>query len=465
VWPSQNPVKILQCFLTGGVSFWETFWVTQKVSGGPDWRNFDAAVQSLIWRCAPDSVAANQPELVQSFATAGGTPVFWGPATKPLWRPDILPRARLVAERHGAAPHQVAGALGLTGFTLGRTTASGLGAKIAHRAMDLVKSPTPYSYVLVPPSSGGLFNFVPAAAANGRHPAYAQPLTIKVGDPLLASLLPRANMTPEADELTRSYQALAREHLRYHAGDLVRSAGFRSYDAAVDFLVNAKLLAQYITPQLLQVSPGPTCGVAPARQSPTMLDNPTKTSLELATKLLTAGGARCVCVFDAGLWWNYDTHVGPDDHITITSSNILNFCAALASQIDPTGGGNPSLLNLNDTMIVIQSEFGRTPYVDTSLGGRDHWPAGFPALLIGGPITPSLGMTIGGSIDAAGIGQNAFSPTDLHAAVLLAAGVNPFAPGNLVVDDLTAPSIYDSNDPNQPNATMINLKTKVLGVP
>jgi len=460
VWPpNYQPKKILEVYCYGGMSQWENFWVSEDMATVKNWRNFQAGVQGLHWHCTATASPADE---VNSFATApGGPPVFWGPATKPLWRSDIFSRARMVVVAHDLQPHEAATPLNLTGHRLGNPRLAGKGAAIQHRAMDAAPRTVPYSFVLAPDDIGP-FAFGPmAAVANGMHPGFAQPMLIKIGDPTFSTLLRRSQMTTQADQLIRSYQSLYRDHMRFHGmADAIRSAGFSSYDTAVNFLLHAADLDSLLSGGVLNVSNGRICGTDAVAEPPQVLDR-TRTALAAATLLLTSGGARYVCIFDGGItgpggfFRSYDTH--PDDHITVTSSNVFNVCSGLAAQIDATGT-DPAKINLDDTMIVINTEFGRTPDVGV-IGGRDHWPYGYASVLIGGPISS---RAIEGSVDATGISPGAvLSPTDVHGAVLLAAGIDPFASENFGVAEFTTPLISDGTE----QGTRLNLKTKVLGVP
>ena len=458
VWPmAYQPKSVLEIFCYGGASTWENFWVSEDMAAVKNWRNFQADVQNLNWHLTCTGTPSPNAE-VNSFGTApAGPPVFWGPATKPLWRPDIFSRAVTVVKAHDLQPHEAVTPLNLTGYRLGHPRLSGLGSKIQHRAMSQTPRTVPYSFVLAPDNIG-IFGFGPLAAiANGVHPGYAQPMLVKIGDPSFSNLLLRSQMTPQADQLIRTYQGAYRDHLRFHGmGDAIRSAGFSSYDTAVNFLLHAADLNTLLSGGVLNVVNGRICGTAAAAEPPQQA-NRTKTSLEVATLLLTTGGARYVCVFDGGITGTYDSHDGPT-HVTFTSSNIFNLCTHLAAQIDPTGM-DATKLNLDNTIIVINSEFGRTPDIG-DFGGRDHWPYGYPSVLIGGPITT---RKIQGSLDAAATPAAAtvLSPTDVHGAVLLAAGVDPFASENFGVGDFTTPFISDGTE----QGTRLNLKTKVLGVP
>jgi len=468
VWPaSYQPKKILEVFCFGGLSQWENFWVSEDVAAMKNWRNFQAAVQGVHWHCPTDAMPAISPaDQVNLFATASGfgdpsVPVYWGPATQPLWRSDIFNRARVVVEAHDLLPHPAATPLNLTGHRLGHPRMAGTGSAIQHRAMSAAPRTTPYSFVLAPDNIGG-FDFGPlAAVANGTHPGYAQPMMIRIGDPSFTALLQRSQMSPEADQLIRTHQARYRDHLRFHnLGDAIRSAGFSSYDTAVNFLLHAADLTSLLSGGVLTVSNGRLCGTAAAAEPPQLL-NRTLTAINTATLLLTTGGARHVCVFDGGFDFplvgnSYDTHSGPDLHISRTSSNLFNLCSALAAKIDPLGT-NPTMLSLTDTMIVIKTEFGRDPDIEGGDGGRNHWPFGYVTVLIGGPITAK---SIGGNLDISGVAPaTVFSPTDVQGAVLLAAGVDPFAPENFGVGDFTSTISAGTEQ-----GTRLNLKTKILNV-
>jgi hypothetical protein len=78
---------------------------------------------------------------------------------------------------------------------------------------------------------------------------------------------------------------------------------------------------------------------------------------------------------------------------------------------------------LASTLVVVTGEFGRTPHI-SRLGGRDHWPYCFSALLAGGGITP--GRVVGASDKHGGYpADRPASPTDFAATVCDRLGVNP----------------------------------------
>lgn len=78
---------------------------------------------------------------------------------------------------------------------------------------------------------------------------------------------------------------------------------------------------------------------------------------------------------------------------------------------------------LDETLIVVMGEFGRTPKLNTS-GGRDHWPRVFSVALAGGGIR---GGQVVGSSDAVGESpkQRPIKPADLAATIYKALGIDP----------------------------------------
>jgi uncharacterized protein (DUF1501 family) len=164
----------------------------------------------------------------------------------------------------------------------------------------------------------------------------------------------------------------------------------------------------------------------------------TKTMIKAASSLL-AGPARYVCVVDSGLVRDYDTHgdvVHSYSHVLSTCANYFDTLKHLADNIyDPTI--NPTgQLNLDNTMVVLTTEFGRTSTIVNT--GRDHNPQGYVAVIIGG--RPATSPSVGGAIDANGntVAEYKYSPADLRGAILLAAGIDPFAaPGNFRESDFS----------------------------
>ena len=78
---------------------------------------------------------------------------------------------------------------------------------------------------------------------------------------------------------------------------------------------------------------------------------------------------------------------------------------------------------LDETLIVVMGEFGRTPKLNTQ-GGRDHWPRVFSVLLAGGGVP---GGQVIGSSDATGESPHdrPITPADLAATIFTILGINP----------------------------------------
>ena len=101
--------------------------------------------------------------------------------------------------------------------------------------------------------------------------------------------------------------------------------------------------------------------------------------------------------------------------------------AELAMQVDRPVAGLISDLKqrgmLDETLVVVMGEFGRTPKINTS-GGRDHWPRVFSVALAGGGIR---GGQVVGSSDAVGESplDRPVTPADLVGTIYTALGIDP----------------------------------------
>lgn len=460
IWSAGQPdLKILEIFLYGGLSPWETFYFRPALSD--PWLGFQSEFQSLDWSC--NSALASSLQ-TQPFANdSASQPIELGPATHPLWRNDIRSRMRTVVMHHNLEPHEAAVPYAMTGHRLGRPQLAGMGAQIAHYWQARTPRPMPYSYVCVPSSTRFPFDNIQSAWATGMHGGESRPLTLKLG-PGTASLmgqLQRSNREAGADTLFNQYRALYRDQLRWQGGgDPIRSKGFFAYDTSAESLVNANDLRTQLQSVSLTLQDNTACPPVVAG-SPT---NTTRTGIEIAAKLLSlpdSEAPRYVGVIDAGhvehnMGGGYDTHA--NDHETFTSMNLYNTLSSLANVIRAPGDTSANKINLDDVMIILTTEFGRTP--SKSGGGRNHWPSGYVGVLIGGPVTQGISGTITGNHVADFTPGHSFTATDFHAAALVAAGVDPFAEGNYAVgevsDSVRAPSSEDQ--------TSINLRTNILGV-
>ena len=78
---------------------------------------------------------------------------------------------------------------------------------------------------------------------------------------------------------------------------------------------------------------------------------------------------------------------------------------------------------LENTLLVVTTEFGRTPRINT-LAGRDHWPNAFSILMAGGGVQ---GGRVIGRTDkhAAEVTARPITPEDMSATILSTLGINP----------------------------------------
>jgi uncharacterized protein (DUF1501 family) len=145
-------------------------------------------------------------------------------------------------------------------------------------------------------------------------------------------------------------------------------------------------------------------------------------SLLLARRLVEAGVP--IVQVNMGRVQTWDTHSG-------------NFKSLKTRLLPPTDRGVSALLDdlesrglLDETLVVVTGEFGRTPRIGSSTGnnntrdGRDHWAAVFSAILSGGG---TQGGQVIGQSDRIGAyaASRPYSPADLAATVYHALGIDP----------------------------------------
>lgn len=107
--------------------------------------------------------------------------------------------------------------------------------------------------------------------------------------------------------------------------------------------------------------------------------------VDSAVQLLEAGLARCLCISRAGWDSHSDNHEQTDYY-----QNLFSELIRLMDQLDAAQGANGPLSQ--ETTVVVVSEMGRTPYMNTKFG-KDHWPY-TSAMLIGSGVAG--GRRIGG---------------------------------------------------------------------
>ena len=132
----------------------------------------------------------------------------------------------------------------------------------------------------------------------------------------------------------------------------------------------------------------------------------------LMSRRLVESGVRFVSVTYGG--WDMHTNIGSGMNNTLPSFDQAY--AALINDLDQRG-------MLETTLVMVSSEFGRTPKINKD-GGRDHWPRVFSVALAGGGIKRGY---IHGSSDATGgdVETSALSPENLAATLYTQIGIDP----------------------------------------
>jgi hypothetical protein len=80
---------------------------------------------------------------------------------------------------------------------------------------------------------------------------------------------------------------------------------------------------------------------------------------------------------------------------------------------------------LDTTLVVLTTEFGRTPRINT-MAGRDHWPQAFSIVMAGGGVKP--GIVVGATDKIGGtVTDRPITPPDMAATLLYGLGIDPGA--------------------------------------
>lgn len=441
--PARRAKNVLEVFLYGGLSPWETLYLVEEYGTpeDPDYPSeqfYTFAGGQLEAALAECSYPQDEP-YGQFFAQDGNlADVKLGPFAHRLRkRADLTGRMRVIVQKHALEPHEAAVPQALTGRPLGRPSAAGLGAHIqryyAERAPDRA---VPHSYVF---AVGGLAgDNVSAAAATGLHPGLARPLSINITNvERFSELLGREEIAGQRqlyDELTEAYIAQYEERLRWPGRqERLRSAAFTELQHAVSSVNNVDAIASVMDPALFEPLAGTACGRQRDYDVPGM-------SLQAARHLLThpSDPARYVCISDIGLYeasggGGYDTHSESSED---TARNFDNLLRNLLSIINEPGENDPRKLNLDDTLIILNTEFGRTAYAQGS-SGRNHHPYGYCTAFLGGPITAAE-QGIFGAIgpDSLAATARAARPAENRIAALLSLGIWPFESESFAVSDV-----------------------------
>jgi len=133
----------------------------------------------------------------------------------------------------------------------------------------------------------------------------------------------------------------------------------------------------------------------------------------LLSRRLVEAGCRFVAI-ENGHW---DTH----RKNTYSLRDLL--CPSFDQAVPALLGDLEDRGLLDDTLVIISTEFGRTPRIN-ELAGRDHWPNVFSIAMAGGGVQG--GQVIGASDrKASGVADRPITPGDMTATVLDLMGIDP----------------------------------------
>lgn len=262
----------------------------------------------------------------------------------------------------------------------------------------------------IPNSAGGAFNW-----SSGFLPAEHQgvPFNTKGGPPIL-DLQPASGLDADAQrerlELLGQLNAL---HLKEHAQTDPLAARIRSYELAARM--------QAAIPEAMDFS-----GEPEHIQKLYGLDrNECRDTARncLAARRLVERGVRTVQLWTGdGVSW--------DAHGDITGGGYKSHTGEALRVDRPVAGLIRDLRQrglLDSTIVMITTEFGRTPYAQADKGtlskGRDHHPEGFTNVLAGGGLKPGVTYGATDEIGYAAV-ENPVTTYDLHATILHQLGID-----------------------------------------
>ncbi|MBS2017727.1 MAG: DUF1501 domain-containing protein [Deltaproteobacteria bacterium] len=448
--PGARRFKILEIFMLGGVSAWDTFYYAPpsipSVVATPRLRETTIASRSPAGVSRPYCTPVDLPMLPPTVTvgpfqdvfemrpTGGAQPMRWTKATRPLVaRPDMLARTKVIAMRNDFNLHELAIPVATSGRPLGDSRACGVGTAVQR----LYGAATPVSFGIATSDFAGYFTNWFAA---GAHPGWARPARILIDrEDDLATWAARAGVTAEGDALLRMYRD------RYATRSVPRSTSFDGYSGVVDRLAGApQLQAAYaLRPPVPPVVEHCTTEM-PTEPAPRW--NLVRGSLDVARRLL-ANGAKHVAMIDSGIGRDatlpYDGH---GDSTRLTIGNVYNLLTELTAVVkrpgEPNDPSNPKI-DLDDTLVLLTSEFGRTPGVGGPTGtGREHLPT-YAAVAIGGPVamSPDGAPRLAGSFGSGSTIHGTYTPAQLASEALVAAGIHADHPHNFTAPEERAPGL------------------------
>ena len=419
--------RILDIHFEGGFSPWESFYTVPSASYGKNnkamwWTFLNDPKGTAYWhdKCWGSGVPLHEPWLVDG----AGTTVHLGPHIVPLrQRKDVLKRTRVLTMAHKLGVHELAVPLALTGQEFGSPRKAAMGAIIQrHFHEKLGPSAVPYAYVVAEQARG---SSIASAWSVGLHEASHRPLQVYIGmGQEFPALLARQGLGGTEklhDALLKHYVGQYRQSLTPPGAKVaVRSPDFEGHATAATQLGNSAGIAKILKSSMFSAKSGNSCDFIKSKSL-------TRMQLELAVSILQQPGgvARYVQVVDRGYSphpFGWDTHT---DHARGSAITSHQFWSSLMPLINKPGEKNPAKIDLDDTLICISTEFGRSPLQQVGKGGRNHWPNGYVTAVMGGPVQSAQAGLVG-HIDSSGIAVKPISPLHQRAALLVAMGIWPF---------------------------------------
>lgn len=404
--------NILHLYLVGGLSHRHSLWVTPAQAGNHPYGSttLGPTLADPIGQDDDGHDVAVAPDLYDFLSQT----------------PDLADRFRLVALGHDVPEHTVAGHIAFTGRTMARRfQAASLGAAIN---AGLGNVSTPLSWVI---DGGG----AAGSTSTGELGGWTMPIGLS-GREVLFGLGLSATTPQASDDLVCDLTADYGKSLGLAQGT---SLGFTRFEAALRFWRDVR-------PTL---TPASTYGGWPTSQKwPTTLPLQLDTSLRIGKALSVAGalfdnGARYVSFVDPGLsstGGGLDSHDRDNTELWKThSSTVLLLLSQLAAAVR-TGE-----IDLDTTLVVIQSEFGRHNAAGMQ---SNHCSAGYAVAAIGGPVHRGVRGVITDTVSGNNCPNRAWraggtppwTPTDLYAALGWAAGIDVVS-GSSALGGAPAPTI------------------------
>jgi hypothetical protein len=155
----------------------------------------------------------------------------------------------------------------------------------------------------------------------------------------------------------------------------------------------------------------------------------------LLARRLIEGGVRYVSL-TAGGWDHHDgLKAGIQKELPPTDKAI----ATLIRDLDRRG-------MLDSTLVMVTSEFGRTPKINAT-GGRDHWPRVFSSMLAGGGVKQGhvhgASDSLGGDVESDGVSVADFATTLYH-QIGINADKKLMSPGNRPINICDGGTVLDA---------------------